>query len=156
MTLDEAIAHAEEVVERMGEMKNQYQSRGNHIVERWDTCDKCAEEHNQLAEWLKDYKRLKAGGWIPTAERMPDNANDPGAFCPRYQVMTESGVTEGWYRPHDNGIGGQWYALFWFMSEQFEIWNVDFERGCVPKVIGNTRVLAWAPIPEAYTEGLST
>lgn len=37
MTLDEAIKHAEEV--------------GN-------ACDKCAKEHRQLAEWLKDYKRL--------------------------------------------------------------------------------------------------
>ena len=38
MKLDEAILHAEEVA------KNR--------------CDKCGAEHKQLAEWLKDYKRL--------------------------------------------------------------------------------------------------
>lgn len=45
MTLDEAIKHAEEVASR-----------------KFDDnvhCIKCAEEHRQLAEWLKDYKRLK-------------------------------------------------------------------------------------------------
>ena len=40
MTLDEAIEHAEEI--------------GN-------TCSGCAEEHKQLTEWLKDYKRLLEG-----------------------------------------------------------------------------------------------
>ena len=40
MTLEEAIKHAEEVADRC--TINQF----------------CAEEHRQLAEWLKDYKRL--------------------------------------------------------------------------------------------------
>lgn len=44
MTLDGAIKHAEEVAE----------NKGNQIK----TCIECAEEHRQLAEWLKDYKRL--------------------------------------------------------------------------------------------------
>ena len=35
MTLDEAIKHCEEKV---------------------DSCDNCAEEHKQLAEWLKELK----------------------------------------------------------------------------------------------------
>lgn len=49
MTLDEAIRHAEEIAE--------------------SRCDECGREHRQLAEWLKDYKRLlekepKTGHWI--------------------------------------------------------------------------------------------
>ena len=45
MTLDEAICHAEEVASR------RFDDRVH--------CIKCADEHRQLAEWLKDYKRLK-------------------------------------------------------------------------------------------------
>ena len=56
MTLDEAIKHCEEVAEekeRKAKVLNGdfYQSRRNE-------CLKCAEEHRQLGEWLKDYKRL--------------------------------------------------------------------------------------------------
>lgn len=43
MTLDEAIKHAEEAYERL---KN--------------SCPNCANEHKQLAEWLKDYKNIKS------------------------------------------------------------------------------------------------
>lgn len=43
MTLDEAIKHAEEVAD--------YDAYG-------EKQRRCAEEHRQLAEWLKDYKRL--------------------------------------------------------------------------------------------------
>lgn len=46
MTLDEAIRRNEEVVERCVKY-------GVNDGEK-----KCAEEHRQLAEWLKDYKRL--------------------------------------------------------------------------------------------------
>ena len=90
--------------------------------------------------------------WIPCSEKLPENADHPGAFCPRYQVTTPYGVTEGWYRPHDHEKGGQWYALFWFMSHRYEIWNIDFERGDVPKIIGEAPVMAWRPFPEAYKE----
>ena len=88
--------------------------------------------------------------WISVTERLPDNADHPGAFCPRYQVVTPYGVTEGWYRPHDHEKGGQWFALFWFMSQIYEIWNIDFERGDVPKVIGEAPVMEWRPLPEPY------
>lgn len=41
--LDEAINHAEEVYEKLK-----------------DSCPVCANEHKQLAEWLKDYKEIKS------------------------------------------------------------------------------------------------
>ena len=54
MTLDEAIKHAEEV-----SMDNI--NRANIL---WDSkekarCEDCAEEHRQLAEWLKELKRQR-------------------------------------------------------------------------------------------------
>ena len=51
MTLDEAIKHAEEKAE---EQRN----KAEWVKPIDEKCLKCAEEHEQLAEWLKDYKRL--------------------------------------------------------------------------------------------------
>ena len=45
MNIDEAIAHAEEVASR------KFDDRVN--------CIRCAEEHAQLAKWLKELKKLK-------------------------------------------------------------------------------------------------
>ena len=57
MTLDEAIKHAEEVAE---EKRYEYQEcLAVHDTKDAMVCVKCGEEHEQLAEWLKDYKRLK-------------------------------------------------------------------------------------------------
>ena len=59
MTLDEAIKHCEEVAEKQEkiaiytpiEMLN-----GDDDIEK---CQECANEHRQLAEWLKELKDLK-------------------------------------------------------------------------------------------------
>lgn len=56
MTLEEAIKHEEEV---MDEMSYEFQECvATHDMEGAMNCRKYAEEHKQLAEWLKDYKRL--------------------------------------------------------------------------------------------------
>ena len=59
MTLDEAIKHAEEVAEENEKFCFKKNGKGGYFNEDtdWDN-KKCAEEHRQLAEWLKDYKRL--------------------------------------------------------------------------------------------------
>lgn len=71
MTLEETIKHAEEVAKEMNESAKAWQKakdRGNHGWSKSDienvessiiACSKYAAEHRQLAEWLKDYKRLK-------------------------------------------------------------------------------------------------
>ena len=54
MTLDEAIAHAREVAEE--------QRKACDLAWVWDNPDnikKCAEEHDQLAEWLEELKELR-------------------------------------------------------------------------------------------------
>jgi hypothetical protein len=57
MTLDEAIKHCEEVAdEKNKEACNLYDAKN---YEESRECIWCSEEHRQLAEWLKDYKRLK-------------------------------------------------------------------------------------------------
>ena len=58
MTLDEAITHAREVA-------NEQKRRSGACVQndsecdKFSTCLKCAEEHEQLAEWLEELKFLK-------------------------------------------------------------------------------------------------
>ena len=56
MTLDEAIKHAEEVAESKEKQVKNGDWEKDSLTER--NCIKCAGEHRQLAEWLKDYKRL--------------------------------------------------------------------------------------------------
>jgi hypothetical protein len=54
MTIDEAIIHAEKVmVDNLEKTKNRNSADPVAIQ-----CFLCADEHRQLAEWLKDYKRL--------------------------------------------------------------------------------------------------
>lgn len=70
MTLDEAIKHAEEVADSDCYNDKQF---------------KCADEHRQLAEWLKDYKRMK--------EQEPTTKNDLGVDCISRQAVLE-GIAE--------------------------------------------------------------
>lgn len=93
-------------------------------------------------------------GWVSVDERLPENAKHKGALCPRYQLMTKYGVTEGWYNPDLES----WYILIWFMTERYLDSEIDFERGTWPKIVRcenkvNDRysiVMAWRPLPEAY------
>ena len=55
MNLDDAIKHCEEVAEENYGKATEYQYQCNELSK----CLKCGDEHMQLAEWLKDYKRLK-------------------------------------------------------------------------------------------------
>ena len=70
MTLDEAIKHAENVaLNRENGLYDAIALGGqNPSQEEIDECMKCAEEHRQLAEWLKELKRYQ---WIPVSERLP-------------------------------------------------------------------------------------
>lgn len=61
MNIDEAIAHAMEVAERQ-----EYLSTQDHgyCEKKWNVkarekCAKCAADHRQLAEWLKELKEAK-------------------------------------------------------------------------------------------------
>lgn len=58
LTLDEAIAHAKEVVEK------NYRGADFESLDSVDddikaNCIKCAEEHEQFAEWLEELKSYK-------------------------------------------------------------------------------------------------
>ena len=55
MTLDEAIAHCQEVAKEL--RKQPFKEKMD--IEDIADCEECAEEHEQLAEWLKELKELR-------------------------------------------------------------------------------------------------
>ena len=93
------------------------------------------------------------GGWISVKDMLPENAKHPGAFCPRYLVYTDYGITEGWYNPDKEC----WYGYVSFMIDSNELneWNIDLERGDVPKRVKNLPVKYWMPMPEPPKEETS-
>lgn len=69
MTLDEAIKHAEEVAEEYDRKLKVYENIDEDrplFTEEETECRLCAEEHRQLAEWLKELRVFKSrrGQWI--------------------------------------------------------------------------------------------
>ncbi len=63
LTLDEAIAHAKEVAEE--KYNEGFLCHANPDDGKLDECVKCAQEHEQLAEWLtqlKEYQQLEEQG----------------------------------------------------------------------------------------------
>lgn len=63
MTLDEAIKNEEEIAIQQIEKANALDNiplfgMSKDDIEEIKECYKCSKEHEQLAEWLKDYKRL--------------------------------------------------------------------------------------------------
>ena len=84
MTLDEAIKHAEEVVEEQEELYKLCPASESDLFHCDGTkdckslkngknkgCPKCAEEHRQLAEWLKELKQLRDA--TPAEQESVDN-----------------------------------------------------------------------------------
>ena len=63
MTLDEAIRHAEKIAkEQMQRIDNLSDipmfGGSDEDIKLIEKCEECASQHRQLAEWLRDYKRL--------------------------------------------------------------------------------------------------
>lgn len=126
------------------------------ILEKIDT--KIAESMGKKREGLLEADRIirkhMNDGWVSVDRELPPNAKHKGALCPRYQVMTKYGVTEGWYNPDLES----WYVLCWFIGVDYLETEIDFEKGTYPKVVRcenlvndkHSIVLAWRPLPESY------
>lgn len=83
MTLDEAIKHAQEIADK--------------------SCDQCAEDHRQLAEWLKELKKRRMLGWHPASELpvIPEGKNwvkvvalvdfGDNTLRPRHEIYKDKG-----------------------------------------------------------------
>ena len=62
MTLDEAIAHAREVATEQKRRSGACVINDNEC-DKFSACIKCAEEHEQLAEWLEELKAFQENKW---------------------------------------------------------------------------------------------
>ena len=89
MTIDEAIVHAREVASR------KFDDRVH--------CIRCAEEHEQLAEWLEELKAYRAIGTLEECLRNKDfldflsdkmNPNDFETYLRLYNALEEKGCEE--------------------------------------------------------------
>ena len=76
MTLDEAIAHAKEVASEQKRRSGECVENDNEC-DKFSSCLKCAEEHEQLVNWLEDLKRTQeeigTDEWIKEHDRLIRN-----------------------------------------------------------------------------------
>lgn len=123
MTLDEAIKHAEKImVENLEKTKGRSASDPIAI-----NCFECAEEHRQLAEWLKELKQLREQTkWIPVSKRLPDDYKIVIASVDHQFVYPEARYSkeDGWEWAYESG-SDYWVEI----------------RGDVD---------AWMPLPKPY------
>ncbi|HAH18428.1 MAG TPA: hypothetical protein DCL29_05405 [Eubacterium sp.] len=128
MTLDEAIRHAEEVAEGQEKVAKEWhegQVRKCELIPfaemdytHENECKKCAEEHRQLAEWLKELKQLREQTrWVSVSERLPEDS-------------------ENYLIADSNYINGQYYKISWFYPSNKK-WSYR-----------NADVIAWMPLPK--------
>ena len=78
MTLEEAIKHCEEKANENNAKAKKIAREKKPFLE-YASCKQCAEEHEQLAEWLKELKTLREGR--PQGQWIIDKSFDGWAEC---------------------------------------------------------------------------
>lgn len=92
LTLDEAIKHAKEVADMNYNDAEKFDS--NDSVENYmkANCIKCAEEHEQLAEWLEELKSYKDAKEQGLLVRLPCKVGDT-VYVPTRNFVSELRIT---------------------------------------------------------------
>lgn len=107
MTLDEAIKHTEEVADKKKREKQKWdkwlESGYDHrAVAEKVSCESCAEEHRQLAEWLKELNQLREQtSWIPISEKLPEDNTE--VLVTTYDIYDKK-VRTTWYQDKEHGF----------------------------------------------------
>lgn len=131
MTLTEAINHAREVAKDHREIC----TTTDIGCDKFSKCIKCAEEHEQLAEWLEELKKRREAepsrnGWIPVCERLPKSE---GYVLVSFENFTIPDIAR--YEVDENGSGA-------FYPGDEDKSYISF----------GLFVNAWMPLPELYRE----
>lgn len=141
--LDEAIKHAEEVAEANQRVVDTgivfddvtidmlYCDDTEVIEEHLANYQRCAEEQRQLAEWLKDYKRLlePKTEWIPVSKRLPE------PYIGEWLCCTSDG--DIMVLPYDTPGDGTKECVFYKWDDRFDFYDTY-------------DVIAWMPLPKPY------
>ena len=153
MTLDEAIKHAEEVAEENQRVVDTgivfddvtidmlYCDDTEVIEEHLANYQRCADEHRQLADWLKELKQLREQTqWIPVSEKMPQEREWIGTKQFGTTISDEVYVT------FETPKGDRFTKHLSFQNGKLSVANQHminaFYKGSVP--------VAWMPLPEPY------
>ena len=140
MTLDEAIKHEEEIAEENQRVVDTgivfddvtidmlYCDDTEVIEEHLANYQRCAEDHRQLAEWLKELKQIREQlRWIPVTERLPKKGEYDGDVAKYYLVQNEFG---------DMMVATYTYSEYWEQIYQL-------------KPITD-QIIAWMSLPKKY------
>ena len=97
MTLDEAILHAREVAVRN---RKQYKNCPSDRTDiRYQTCEECAEEHEQLAEWLEELKSYRASvfsGYMTQKMLKEEYCKAVDDFAEKLNAKCDGMIKEKW------------------------------------------------------------
>jgi len=153
MTLDEAIKHAEGVAdkkerekqkwERWLETDNDYRATAEKV-----SCELCAEEHRQLAEWLRDYKLLKKQEpkWIPVKwHEITDEERKENDYLKEWACYLDSIMPYDGQRILITTKGG-YVELDECYSDDGQTFSLDSGYDWVDDVV------AWMPLPKPYEQ----
>jgi len=131
MTLEEAIIHAEEVVDR---------------CEVTDGDRACAEAHRQLAEWLRELQERRKQPeqrWIPVSERLPEEHES--MFARFYG--SERWNRSMWLRQSDRVIVTSELADGTRITETATTRDGEWKPD---HTILKREIVAWMPMPKPY------
>lgn len=105
LTLEEAIKHAKEVAKT-----NRAEATYNfpELKEYYDNCSECANQHNQLAEWLEELKSFKEAEEQGLLVRLPCKVGDT-VYVPTRVLVSEFKITAIFCDIH----GTYFYWLFY-------------------------------------------
>lgn len=118
MTLEEAIQHLKESL--------------SDPTHKWG-CEECKEEHEQLLEWLEDYKQLKeATRWIPCSERLPETIEEGLGVLYSDCTLVKS---------------GDWIGMAYYLTDSEKSWW-EFADAQNKQKIDWVEITHWMPLPE--------
>ena len=111
MTIDEAIKHCEKVTE-----KQEYLSKQDHgyCEEKWniqkrEECAKCAADHRQLAEWLRELKCLRKRTTVVKSLCYSCHFYNQG-YCNKDEIVIGENRVCGTYISHSSVLADEFVA----------------------------------------------